>query len=116
MTSISSTLAMLAAAAMLCGCDQASSDLATIKTARSLTAERGLVAELRAGGKLREPYSEGMQRAGVEQLVSARAALSAPDGPAGQAIGGAATLPDDAGALRAATRSLARIETQREDH
>ena len=104
------------AAAMLCGCDQASSDRATVKTARSLTAERGLVAKLDAERKLKHAYSDGMQRDGVKQLVSARAALSTPDGQAGQAIGAAATLPDNAGALRAAARRLAKIETQREDH
>jgi hypothetical protein len=116
MASASPTLILMTTAAMLCGCDQASSDLATIKTARSLTAERGLVAELGARSKLRRAYSDRMQRDGVKQLVSARAALSAPDGVAGQAIGAAATLPDKAGALRAAARRLAKIETQREDH
>ena len=111
-----STLLLLASVVTLCGCDQASSDLATIKTARSLAAERGLVAALDAAGKLRTAYSDGMQRAGVEQLVSARGTLSAPDDPAGQAIGAAAALPDDARALRAAAYWLADIETQREDH
>jgi hypothetical protein len=101
---------------MLGGCDQASGDLATIKTARSLAAERGLVAELTARGELRRKYAEGMQRAAVQQLVSARAALSAPDGAAGQAIGAAATLADHPRALRAAALRLARIEMQRENH
>lgn len=98
------------------GCDRASSDLAAIKTARSLAAERALVSKLDAAGKLRPAYSDGMQRAGVEQLVSARAALSQPDGNAGQVIGAAAALPDDAGSLRAAARRLAETEAQHEGH
>jgi hypothetical protein len=116
MASASSALLLLASVTTLSACDQASSDLATIKTAPSLAAERGLVAELDAAGKLRHAYSEGMQRAGVEQLVSARGSLSAPDDPAGKTIGAAAALPDDAPALRAAAYRLADIETQREDH
>lgn len=116
MASASSTLLLLASVATLGACDQASSDLATIKTARSLAAERGLVAELDASGKLRRVYSDRMQRAGVEQLVSARGTLSAAEDPVGQAIGAAAALPDDAPALRAAAERLADIEAQREDH
>jgi hypothetical protein len=108
---------MLAGALLIAsGCDQASSDLASIKTARSLAAERALAARLDSAGKLRSAYSDGMQRAGTKQLVSARGAVSDPDGDAGRAIGAAAVLPDQAGALDAAARRLAAIEAQREDH
>ena len=98
------------------GCDQASSDLATIKTARSLAAERALVARLNAQNKLRPAYSQGMQRGGVEQIVAARSQLSQPDGSAGRAIGAVAALPDDASPLRLGARRLAAIEAQRENH
>lgn len=98
------------------GCDQASSDLATIKTARSLAAERALVARLNAQNKLRPAYSQGMQRGGVEQIVAARSQLSQPDGEAGHVIGAVAALPDDAGPLWRGAHRLAAIETQREDH
>jgi hypothetical protein len=98
------------------GCDRASSDLATIKTARSLAAERALIARLDNAGKLRRAYSEGMQRAGTKQLLSAHNLLSEPDGEAGQAIGAAAVLPDKAGALHAAAGYIAAIEARRENH
>ena len=102
---------MLLVVLLVAGCDQASSDLAVVKTARSLAAERALVAKLDGEGKLRRAYADGMQRAGVKQLLSGRNTLSQPDGAAGQAIGAAAAAPDKAGPSQ-----LARIETQREDH
>lgn len=107
---------MLLAMLLVTGCGQASGDLAVIKTARSLAAERALVAKLDAEGKLRRAYAGGMQRAGVQQLLSGRNALSQPEGAAGQAIGAAAAVRDEAGALRAAALQLARIEAQRENH
>lgn len=110
------TFAILSAALLVAGCDQASSDLAAIKTARSLTAERALVARLDTEAKLRPAYSKGMQRAGVKQLLSERDALSRSDGEAGQAIGAAAALPDQAVLLDAAAARLAAIEAKREDH
>jgi hypothetical protein len=101
---------------LIAGCDQASSDLAAIKTSRSLAAERALVARLDSDGRLRRTYSENMQRAAVKQLLSEREALSRPDDAAGQAIGAAALLPDQAVPLRAAARHLSDIEARREDH
>jgi hypothetical protein len=109
------TLLLFVAASGLCGCDSASSDLATVKTARSLAAERALVAELDARTRLRPAYSEGMQRAAVQQIVSARGQLSNPDGTAGRAIGAAAVLPDKAEPLQDAVRRLIALEKQRED-
>ncbi|HEU4968740.1 hypothetical protein [Sphingomonas sp.] len=117
MISSVSRFAMLAAAVLILGgCDSASSDLATIKTARSLAAERALVARLTANGKLRRAYAEGMQLGAVTQLVSARGALARSDGDSGQAIGAAAALPDQAERLHAAALRLAEIEARREDH
>lgn len=110
------TLLLLVAASGLCGCDSASSDLATVKTARSLAAERALVAELNARARLRPAYSQGMQRAAVQQIVSARGQLSNPDGASGQAIGAAAVLPDKAEPLQDAVRRLIALEKRRENH
>jgi len=116
MASVPSILLLSAAALALCGCDTASQDLATIKTARSLAAERALAAELNDRGQLRPAYSDGMQRGAVQQLVSARGQLSNPDTAAGQVVGAAAALPDKADPLKAAVRRLIALEKQREDH
>lgn len=98
---------------LLSACSRgAEADLATIREARSLTAEWALVNDQAAQRRLTRAYTDAMRKSLREQLRVAASSLTHPDSTYGREIRALLAQPDNADAqeLKARAAGLKQIE------